>query len=137
MRISANAIPEHILRLMPESERQRLGKAGLTMPEIEARNGRKLEKEVQAEIAQYLRLHGVPFFQQRMDRATTGTVGWPDITFVVKGRACFLEVKLPTKKPDPEQAKVLSELIAAGAFVRVVHSLEEAIYAYREISEQH
>jgi len=134
VRISANAIPEHILRLMPQAERQRLGKAGRTMLEIEAKNGRKLEKQIQAEIAQYLRLHEVPFFCQRMDRRTTGTVGWPDFTFVVKGRACFLEVKRPGENPDPEQAKVLSALIEAGAFVRVVHSLQEAIDAYHEMS---
>jgi hypothetical protein len=63
MRINANAIPPNILRLMPESERRLLGQAGLTVTEVEAINGRKLEKRIQEEIAQYLGLHGVTFFR--------------------------------------------------------------------------
>ena len=53
MRINANAIPPNILRLMPQAERQRLGKAGLLLPEIETKNRQKLEKKIQEEIAQY------------------------------------------------------------------------------------
>ena len=136
MRINANAIPPNILRLMPESERRLLGQAGLTVPEVGAINGRKLEKKIQEEIAQYLQLYGVTFFRQRMDRKTTGTVGWPDFTFCVKGRACFFEVKRPGQQPDPAQTKVLAALAEAGAFVRVVHSLQEAIDAYREACGQ-
>ena len=134
MTISSTAIPAHILRLMPEAERRRFGKAGLTVPEIEAQNGDKLEKEIQEQIAQYLQLHEVRFNRSRMERKTTCLQGWPDFTFCVKGRACFFEVKRPGQKPDPEQSKVLSDLIAAGTFVRIVHSLQEAIEAYQEIN---
>lgn len=134
MRISANAIPEHILRRMPEAERRRFGKAGQTMPEVVAKNGDKLEKEIQERIAQYLQLHNVRFNRSRMDRKTTCVKGWPDFTFVVNGRACFFEVKRPGQKPDPDQSKVLSDLIAAGAFVRIVHSVQEAVEAYREMA---
>jgi hypothetical protein len=133
MRISATAIPEHILRLMPQAERRRFGKAGLTVPEIEAKNDHKLEKEIQDQIAQYLQLHEVRFNRSRMDRKTTCVKGWPDFTFCVKGRACFLEVKRPGQKPDPEQSKVIADLIAAGAFVKIVCSLQEAIAAFQEV----
>jgi hypothetical protein len=53
-----------------------------------------------------------------------------------KRRVCFFEVKRPGQQPDPAQTKVLAALAEAGAFVRVVYSLQEAIDAYREACSQ-
>jgi hypothetical protein len=125
-------IPEHIRRLMPASERQAMGKAAWTMPELTARQAVRLERELQDQIAGYLRLKEVTFGLSRMDRKTTYTVGWPDFSFVLNGRACFLEAKLPGKEPTDEQWEIIGALTAAGAFVRVVYSLAEAVEAFRE-----
>jgi hypothetical protein len=128
-------IPEHIRRLMPDQQRRELGKAAMTIPEIEAKNAAKLERELQEGIAGYLRLKQVVFGQSRMDRRSSYTVGWPDFAFVVNGRACFLEVKRPGEKPTKEQQEIMAGLEQAGAFVRVVHSVAAAIEAYKEVSE--
>ncbi len=120
-------IPEHIRRLMPKEDRREMGKAASTMPEIAEEQGRKLEKKIQEEICQYLNLYGITYFRQRMDRKTTGTVGWPDFSFVINGQACFMEVKRPGGKPDPDQERVLAALSKAGAHIAVVTSLLEAI----------
>jgi hypothetical protein len=127
-------IPEHIRRKMRPEDRQPLGKAAMTMPEITAKAAVKLEKKLQEEIAGYLRMRGVTFGYSRMDKRTSYTVGWPDFTLVINGRACFLEVKRPGKKPTEEQEKIMDGLLAAGASVRVVHSLAEAIEAFKELS---
>jgi hypothetical protein len=128
-------IPEHIRRLMPGEVRRELGKAAMTVPEIEAQNAIKLERQLQDGIAGYLRLKGVTFGQSRMDRRTTYTVGWPDFTFVVNGRACFLEAKLPGEQPTDKQVEIMAGLEKAGAFVRVVHSLAAAVSAFHEVSD--
>ncbi len=45
MRIDGNLIPPNVLRLMSETDRRALGKAGRTRSEIQATNDRKLEKK--------------------------------------------------------------------------------------------
>lgn len=43
-----------------------------------------------------------------------GTAGWPDRLFLANGRAAFVELKAPGKKPTPLQEARLAELVAAG-----------------------
>lgn len=120
----------------------------MTQAEVDAYNAKQLassqtaeqyklsllkdEATLQDDIAQYLRLKEIPFFRQRMDKKTTGTVGWPDFSYVVKGRACFIECKMPGNELSAEQMGVSISLTLAGALYSVVHSLAEAVDAVHE-----
>ena len=53
--------------------------------------------------------------------------GMPDIFCLLKGRLYCLEVKRPGEKARPLQEAMMDKLAAAGAFVTVVHSKEEAL----------
>jgi hypothetical protein len=112
---------------MPAEERARLGKAGVLPEEALAKQEIRLEKELQGHLADLLRLREIEFFRQRMDRATTGTVGWPDFTFAVNGRPVAWECKLPGKDLDPDQVKVIDRMRGNGWDVRVIRSVNEGI----------
>lgn len=126
-------IPDRILKLMPQEERKRLGKAGLTVEEHQERTKAKTEKQLQYNIASLLRQRNLIFNVSRMDRETTGTVGWPDFTFCLNGRMVCIECKLPGEKPTPEQVNCMAALASQGAFVRVVHSEAEFLKALAEV----
>lgn len=122
-------IPDRIVRMLPPEERQRLGKHCATAEERQARLDAKSEKELQERIASLLRQRQIEFNRSRMDRATTGTVGWPDFTFCVAGLMVCLEVKLPGQHPTAEQTACMARLMRDGAFVRVVRSEAEFLAA--------
>lgn len=124
-------LPDSVLRCMDREARRSLGPAGVTQAEaIEKRDARH-EKDLQRQIADWLRLHDIPFHAARMDRRTTGPVGWPDFTFALRpqgqryGVPVAIEVKLPGRKPDEEQQEVLRQLAGSGWAVAIVHSLDE------------
>lgn len=51
--------------------------------------------------------------------------GLPDIAAVIEGRAVWLEVKVPGKKPTPLQEHVLEQLREAGAIAGVVYEASD------------
>lgn len=125
-------LPDHVLEKMDPRERAKLGKAGRTMREAIELAEAKSERDLQKQIANWLRLHGYAFYQSAMHKKTTGTVGWPDFTFAVNSRACALEVKFGSHKPEPEQWACMSAMMVNGWRVEVVYSLEQAIAAIRK-----
>ena len=125
-------LPDHVLQKMTPEDRKRLGKAGMTMREALEKAVAKSERDLQEQIANWLRLHEIAFYRAAMHKKTTGTVGWPDFTFAVKGRACALEVKFGTHKPEPAQWECMAAMTKNGWRCRVVRSLEEVIAAIRE-----
>jgi hypothetical protein len=126
-------IPDNIVRLMPVEERRRLGRHCQTPEERQEKREFKSEKQLQQRIAALLTIRGLTFNVCRMDRATTGVVGWPDFCFCVKGRMVCIECKLPGQVPTAEQLKIIAGLSRDGAFVRVVHSESEFLDAIREV----
>lgn len=52
--------------------------------------------------------------------------GWPDIHFIFKGRACYMELKAGQGR-SPEQKQVHADITAAGGVVRVCKSEEEVV----------
>lgn len=56
----------------------------------------------------------------------TGRKGVPDRVFIRDGRVVFIEFKAPGKKPTPLQTRTINAMIAKGAEVHVVDSLESA-----------
>ena len=43
-----------------------------------------------------------------------GTAGWPDRLFLLEGRAAFVELKAPGRKPTPLQLQRIEDLRKAG-----------------------
>lgn len=133
-------IPDNILRRMSPQDRPP-GNAGRTFEEAEARRTDRLESDIQDNIARLLEHRGIPYNRSRMDKATTGTVGWPDFTFAVKRPShpgqysvpCGIEVKRPGTKPTADQERVLADLERGGWFVRVVRSETEFLDALKAI----
>ena len=124
-------IPAHVLSKMSAQDRAPLGRAGRTLEEIQDRNTIKAERDLQKQIAQFLRVRGYEFNVSRMDRRKTDRSGWPDYVLGVRPKnrrwaiAVGLEVKLPSGKLSPGQESVLAALAANGWLTKVVRSVEE------------
>lgn len=58
--------------------------------------------------------------------------GWPDLEWLLDGRMYFFEVKAPDGKESADQADIRAQLIAAGALVEVVASVEQAEAALKK-----
>src|SRR5205823_7261409 len=102
------------------------------IPPPPARN----ERELQRQIVDYLRWHVIEPLWHRTDKRTTGTVGWPDITFAVSGIACCWEIKFGNGKLSPEQADLAELLMSDSNNWRwdVIKSLEEAKEEFARIA---
>ncbi len=129
------AIPNHILRQMPQEERDALGKRGQTYEEAQIKLAAREEKELQRQVAALLRLHNIEADFSAMHKRTTRKVGWPDATFAANGVACAFEMKRPGEKLRPEQEELRAKLIAApnGWRYYVIHSVAEAVDALRQL----
>lgn len=128
-------LPDNVLRCLPPDIRKGLGKAGVTAEEAEAIIAAKGEKFLQSTISNYLRLHGVPFLWNRMDRKHTGVVGTPDFVCFVNGKLLLWEVKTPTGKVSPEQIKFHDELKKQGFEVSIIRTFEEAANQLKKAQE--
>lgn len=65
--------------------------------------------------------------QKRMGVKT----GWPDIEIFHRGRAYFIELKMPKKYPTQAQRNLHRDLMVAGCPVSVCRSLDELIGTLR------
>jgi hypothetical protein len=124
--INGAVIPEHIRRLMSPADRQPMGKAAMTMPEITAKAAAKLERQLHDQIADYLRMKGIRIaIHSRMDKRPTNQVGTPDFLFAYHRRPVAVEVKRPGCKPTEDQARIMRQMAEDGWMVRVVHGVED------------
>ena len=132
-------LPEKILRRMSVADRKTLGNAGQTRADCDEIAQAKNERELQKQIVNYLRLHGIEVNVSRTDKRTTHRKGWPDITFAasvdVKSHrifnfdvACAWEIKFGKGKLSPEQEKLAKTLTTPPNCwrFRVIRSLEQA-----------
>lgn len=85
------------------------------------------EKLLQEAFCAWLRTEGLPFFVQRMDKAATGTKGWPDITVVENNRVLLIEMKFGKGRLSTDQVFRHAELARAGCRVHVVRDIAAAI----------
>ena len=104
--------------------------AGVTQPEAKASSGGAVERErdLHDAIEAYCRSKGYLYRHDRMDRATTGQVGWADFTIFMPHKRClFLECKAKGKKPTPEQSAMLAHAANFGFVAKVVDNYEDAV----------
>lgn len=99
------------------------------------------EQQLQAQIATYLslalpvdaRFHHSPSegkrgWKSQVALKSSGfSAGWPDIEVVWQGKIYFLELKSQKGRVSPAQAECHAGLVAAGACVAIVRSLDEAV----------
>jgi hypothetical protein len=128
MSYSMNNLPDSFKRCMERGQKKALGKSGLTMQEIDAKNEAQSEKELQKQIVGMLQLRGYVVNYSRMDKRKTDKVGWPDITFCCQGHMVCFEVKTASGKVSKEQEMVKERLLADPnkASVHIVRSLDDA-----------
>ena len=127
MRFFSKDLPDAIKRKLPPEEKKRLGSLALTLEELVERQEVRTERQLQNQIADYLRLKGIPFIRSRMDRKTTVRVGVLDFNCCVPphGKFIGLEVKLPGESPTEEQDKEIEAINRAGGMAVIVSCLHD------------
>ena len=118
-------LPESFLKCMSKDDRESLGKAGQTAVEALNKGETRLERELQSEIVQYLRLQGIEVLWFRTDKRTRATVGWCDITFCKDGVPWGIEVKTEVGRVRPEQYETMRKMGLNGWQVAIVRSFQE------------
>jgi hypothetical protein len=112
-----------------QSSVDRTGKECLTVQS--AKEEVKSERQLQEQICALLRNRGIVFQRSRMDRKTTGTVGWPDISFAFNGIPHAWEIKTATGKLSEEQSRCIEAMRKNGWNVQIIRSLDVALNKLR------
>lgn len=133
MRISG-LIPDHILRLMNRKDRPK-GPSGKTNEELMEARAVESEKELQSQVAALLRIRNIVFDVDRMDKRRGGTVGWPDFTFAIGGKACAIELKRKGGKLSLQQERTIGMMMRNGWSVVVCDNLDAVKRALDEWEE--
>lgn len=118
--------------LMSEADRKSLGKHGITAHEANQAQILRSEKDLHREVRSLLNLNAIPFCEARMDRKSSITVGWPDITFAVDGTPIAWELKF-LGALSPDQVRVKAAMEKHGWKYRVIRSLVEAQEHLRDL----
>lgn len=83
------------------------------------------ESELHNKIMAYCDSKGWLYRRDRMDKRTTGPVGFPDfVIFMDHGKAVFIECKRRGGKPTPAQMATICWARKLGFIAEVVESLE-------------
>jgi hypothetical protein len=122
-------LTEGFLQAMPPEERAKLGKAGMTKAEAQARFAVGQEKELQDQVRSHLDRHEIYYDDDRMDKKTSGRRGRADFRCCVRGRWLSLECKSETGTLTTEQVEQAARLRKSGGKFAVVFSLRDAINA--------
>lgn len=129
-------LPDSTLTKMSEKDRASLGKAGMTKAEAGAAFIAKNEAQLQTLIQTMLQRNGVYVVRQRMDKKSNVKIGCPDMLFSVNGQPVAWEVKMPGKKPRPEQVDALECMARNGWLTAVVTSYDQALSIFKQLSPQ-
>jgi len=125
-------LPENLLKCMGEADRRALGAKSNADRREQAIA--KDEREIQKQVANYLRLLNVWHDQDGMHKRRTGTMGAPDFQFPYRGRFVAWEVKCPwSRSLRPDQQKAADAIERQGGRWRLITSLAEAQGHLREI----
>lgn len=107
-------LSEKFLQAMPEEERKRLGKAGLTQTEAEAVFKSGEEKKLRGLVVNELNRRGAYIFDQPTHKPTRGRKGTPDLICCYRGRFLGVELKAFHEALRPEQAQEAVRIRNAG-----------------------
>lgn len=130
--LQTGILPQNIVERMTPADRAALSQK--SSAELREAAIAKDERQLQNQIANYLRLHNIWFAQSRMDRRTSNTVGTPDFLFCYEHYFVAWEVKCPwSQNLRAEQAKARDGIMAQGGDWRLITSLAEAQEHLREL----
>lgn len=137
--MKTTTLPDSFLRRMSKEDRAQLGRGGMTQDEALAKFEARNERQLQEQIANYLRLNGIFFIRSRMDKKSTTQCGTPDFCFCVprilecppyvRPTPTAIEVKYGKGALSDEQIEVHAQMITNGWHVHVVHTFDEAVKA--------
>lgn len=116
-------LPDNILRLMRPEDRAALGKAGVTTAEATEKCKAGMEKQLQNEIRNYLRLRDIWFDWDATHARRRGTRGAPDFMFAIMGVPCAVEAKTEKGRVSAEQEKAHEAMRANGWRVIIATSI--------------
>jgi len=120
-------LPNHILEKLDKKDRPQ-GTAGLTAAACQEAAEIKCEKILHNLCVKYLQeQHGIKVGHAAMNKKSTFTEGWPDLTFVWNGRPCAVELKVGTNTTSEVQDACIAQLKANGWHVAIVRSFQELI----------
>ena len=128
-----SVVPEGFLQALPEHERRRLGKAGITAAQAIQTFQRGKEKELQKQVASYLDLNDIYFETDRMDKRTSGKVGRADFRICYHGQWLSAECKAEGCTLEPSQAFQAARLRRSGGKFALVFRLMDLIDELRNI----
>jgi hypothetical protein len=120
-------LPEGFLKSLPEAERKRLGKAGITAEQALQTYRRGQEKELQKQIASYLDLNQIYYETDRIDQKTSGRRGRPDFRICYHGHWVAAECKAEGCTLEPAQAFEAARLRKSGGHFVLVFRLLDLI----------
>ena len=126
-------LTDAFIRTLPEEERKKLGRAGMTQQEAQAKYAAGEERRLQDDIATWLDHEQIYFESDRMDKRTSGKKGRADFRICANGRWLALEAKAGNGTLSSEQAQQGERLRKSGGVFAVVFSLKEAIAEVRKI----
>ena len=129
---------EGFLQAMPEEERRRLGKAGMTQAEAEAVFKSGQEKELRSLVLKELNRRGAYVFHQQTNKRTRGPKGAPDLMCCYRGRFLAVELKAFHQTLQPDQAQEAVRIRNAdGRFVLCfcVQDLMEELHTINRIAD--
>ena len=127
-------LPDHIIdKIADPAERKR----HLTWNEAVKRDNHRRELRLHSDFSGFLKRHEDKIalvHHTNPTKRTRATVGEPDYAIhFMSGKTLFLEFKVNGNKLSEEQEKIISRLIAAGFYVLITGSYEEAIGLARSL----
>jgi hypothetical protein len=124
------AVPsEGLLQALPPEERKRLGRAGMTRAEAQAKYAAGQEKDLKRDVVNEIYRRGGWVFEQPMSKKTRGRPGIPDLIICYRSYFLAVELKAAGGTMSQEQAQeAVGIRKASGRFV-LAYSVNDVIEA--------
>ena len=120
-------LPDHVLnKIADPSEKQRLGKAGLTIEERTLQRDKRHESELRGEVIGFCKRHGIIVDAADPSRRSGLPIGRPDLLLTKNCRCLYIELKTAYNQLSPEQKSYIDELVDAGNCVVVCRDYPSA-----------
>jgi hypothetical protein len=126
-------LPDSFLKALPNNERKKMGKAGMTTEECRQKFIRGQEIELQKLCMNWLCLHKIYFEWDRTDKRTSGKRGRADFRACVLGYWLSIECKADGEPLSREQAQEAVKLRNSGGRFVLAYCLDDLIEAIQGI----